>query len=401
MGKLCSLMLSDGRMFRGETLSDFSQAITGEVVFATAMTGYVEVLSDPSYFGQIIVFSNPHIGNYGVCSTDMQSGQIRVKGVVVRHLSKWSANYRSQLTLMDWLMKENVPVIFGVDTRAIICHVRDFGSPMGTMGVDSRYTPHELLHLAKAAPTMGGQRLSHQVATESVVNVQEAPRLKSNTTQNKSPFRVVVMDFGVKREILRFLSSMHHEVKLVPPSASADEIWQLKPDGLVLSNGPGDPSSEKYAIKTVKSFLGKMPIFGICLGHQILSLALGLSTYKLKFGHRGSNHAVRTASGSVLTTAQNHGFAVACDQPISGVEFDVNASDQSIEGFHIKDMAVISVQFHPEASPGPHDSVHYFDSFSNMIVEWKTKKTPTLSLASFAKGMEESVAFHRTSVPIS
>lgn len=367
------LVLTDGSVFCGNYLAEESKIITGEVVFSTAMCGYTEVLTDPSYFGQIVVLANPEIGNYGVNADDFQSDGIKVKALVVRNLSFYASSFRAQMTLFDWLLREQIPVLFGIDTRALISHLREMGSMMAAISSSS----HSIEDLAKAA------QLAIPLETQKLTNlvsVKQPQTIKFNLLtingqailpESANKYRVVVLDFGVKRAILRYLCHVGAELILISPEALAEEIWSLQPDGLFLSNGPGDPKLEKTAITTVRSLLGKLPIFGVCLGHQIFCQALGFSTYKLKYGHRGSNQPVKSNSG-IMITAQNHGYVVSSHpENMADIKIDCNISDGTNEGVDLVHLFAFSVQFHPEGAPGPHDSVFYFQKFMTYIGEWK------------------------------
>lgn len=367
MKKTSWLALASGQVFRGFGLAfDDVADVAGELVFSTATGGYTEILTDPSYYGQIVVLAHPEIGNYGVMSRDFQSSGIKVRGLVVRNLSFCASSNNAELTLPDWLMREGIPVLYGVDTRALITHIRDQGSTMAVMSQRDEKDVPDLVQTAKNLSPLSNERLSTQVSVNETTVVRN----------HDSSLRIVVMDFGVKRAMLHYLMNLGAELILVPPDTSTEEIWSHRPSGLFLSNGPGDPQHEMSAIRTVRAMLGKLPIFGVCLGHQILALATGCSSYKLKFGHRGSNQAVLTAENQVLTTAQNHGYAVKMPmQPLLNCAEDRNISDATNEGIELVGSNAFSVQFHPEGAPGPLDAVYYFEKFIAMVHEWKKPST--------------------------
>lgn len=358
------LALADGFVFTGSSLDEISGLVTGEVVFSTATTGYTEVLTDPSYFGQILVLSNPEIGNYGVNKEDFQSEGIKVKALVVRKLSSCASSYRSQKTLRDWLKEEGIPVLIGVDTRALITHIREQGAKMASLGPDSS-TIQNLLQAAHSAEPMTGKKLSQYVAVKGPI--------KLDTFQNSDVLKdgpkphVVVLDFGIKKSMLTIMAQCGARLTLMPGDSSIEEIWAHGPDGIFISNGPGDPKTEREATHNLKSFIGKLPIFGVCLGHQILAQALGFETFKLKYGHRGSNQAVRGNAGNIITTAQNHGFAVMDGGENHQFGHARNISDGTNEGLFIPKQNAMSVQFHPEGSPGPLDARYFFEEFRGQV----------------------------------
>ncbi|HXW54025.1 MAG TPA: glutamine-hydrolyzing carbamoyl-phosphate synthase small subunit [Myxococcota bacterium] len=364
MKRSAHLGLKDGTVFVGEGLMETDEIVTGEIVFSTSMTGYTEILTDPSYAGQIVVMANPEIGNYGVNASDFQSQGIKPRALIVRNLSFCASSHRSQMTLADWLLREQIPVIFGLDTRALISHIRQAGSMTAAVSANPAKMPAEVIAAARLFPPMEGQRLSEDVG------VSKAMRLFGN--RRHGSFHVVVLDFGVKQGLLDCLSSRNIDITLLPGDTAPEEIWAHRPDGLFLSNGPGDPKTETRAVATVRATLGKIPIFGVCLGHQILAQALGYDTYKLKFGHRGSNQAVKCDDQSIITTAQNHGFAVSLSSS-DEIADAFNISDGTNEGISLKDSYAFSVQFHPEGAPGPRDALFYFDRFIEMMTEWQEK----------------------------
>ncbi len=366
------LVLEDGRSFEGR-LYGAHQERSGEVVFNTAMTGYQEVLGDPSYAGQIVVMTYPMIGNYGIAGGDYESRRIYLSGFVIKELSRVASNWRKERTLEDYLEAHDVPGIFGIDTRALVRHLRDRGAMRGVIG-SADDGLEALLERAKAAPEMSGQDLASSVTTTEPYQWSEPPvDFGRKEPWPKASRKVVVLDFGVKRNILRSLVAMGCEVHVLPASSESDEILALEPDGVLLSNGPGDPEPVEYAIETVKSLLGKKPVFGICLGHQILSLAAGARTYKLKFGHHGANHPVmELETKKVEITSQNHGFAVDVESLPANVEMThLNLNDQTCSGLRFKDVPAFSVQYHPEAAPGPRDGRYLFERFVKLMDEHK------------------------------
>ncbi|MEL6543439.1 MAG: glutamine-hydrolyzing carbamoyl-phosphate synthase small subunit [Myxococcota bacterium] len=366
------LVLEDGRSFRGRLFGAKTER-TGEAVFNTAMTGYQEVLGDPSYSGQIVVMTYPMIGNYGIASGDYESRRIYLSGFVIKELSRVASNWRQERTLEDYLQAHEIPGIFGIDTRALVRHLRDRGAMRAVIGAETDGV-ETLMERAKASPEMSGLDLASQVTTDAPYEWNEPPvdfgRSEPWPTASR---RVVVLDFGVKRNILRSLVAMGCEVHVVPAGTAADDVLALKPDGVLLSNGPGDPEPVAAAIETVKTLIGKKPIFGICLGHQILSLAAGAKTYKLKFGHHGANHPVMELdTKKVEMTSQNHGFAVDVESLPSGVEMThINLNDQTCSGLRFKDAPAFSVQYHPEAAPGPRDGRYLFERFVKLMDEHK------------------------------
>lgn len=347
------LVLEDGSTFLGTLLNDSSSL--GEVVFNTGMTGYQEILTDPSYCGQIVTLTYPLVGNYGIANLFEQSRRSFVRGFIISELCVEPSNWRCEQTLTDYLEKRNIPCIYGVDTRAITRKIRSHGTMRGIITpVD---TSLDTIHEYFAKP-MDLSQVVKEVTTPEVY-----------VMENKGP-KVVVMDFGIKRNILRSLHQLGCELTIVPADTTFDEIMKRNPDGIFLSNGPGDPKDVPYAIETVKKLLGKKPIFGICLGHQLVSLALGADTYKLKFGHRGSNHPVKNLrNGRVHITSQNHGYAVD-EKSLEGKEIFVThraVNDGTVEGIRHKNLPIFSVQYHPEAAPGPDDNTYLFDEFMALL----------------------------------
>ena len=364
------LVLADGTVFEGEPFG--ARGITtGEAVFTTTMTGYQEVLTDPSYTGQLVVMTAPEIGNVGVNAADAESidGKPHVSGFVLRDASPLASNWRSEQTLDAYLAQHGIIAITGVDTRKLTRHLRDHGSQNGAIGSG----PIEaLLDRAKKAPDMAGLDLLKQVTPSKSYAFAEGRgvwRVGDVKLPRKREQHVVAIDYGVKKNILRCLVDAGCKVTVVPASTSAADILALSPDGVFLSNGPGDPAAVGYAVETLRGLLGKTPIFGICLGHQLLALALGGKTYKLKFGHRGANQPVKDlATGRIEITTQNHGFCVDLASLPSGVESThVHLNDGTSEGLAAKDLRAFSVQYHPEAAAGPHDSLYLFDRFTALM----------------------------------
>ena len=357
------LVLTDGTVFEGESLGaqPATGIATGEVVFNTVLSGYQEVLSDPSYAGQIITFTYPHIGNYGVSPDDDESRRPFCRGVVVRELARRRSNWRATEDLDEWLVRHGVPGIGGIDTRRLTRHIRDTGAMPGAFGTvgtapdGTLVDEHTLRAAAVVEPGTNGIDLVAQVTTD------------TRYTVDGGPYRVVAYDFGIKTTILRHLSGLA-TVEVVPASTSADEVLAMSPDGVFLSNGPGDPATVPYAVDAIRSLLGEVPVFGICLGHQLLATALGGTTTKLPFGHHGGNHPVRRMrDGMVEITSQNHNFAVAEGSVERGEVTHVNLNDGVIEGIRALDVPAFSVQHHPEAGPGPHDSAYLFDDFAALM----------------------------------
>lgn len=355
------LALEDGSVYAGRAFGHMGGEATGEVVFNTSLCGYQEVLTDPSYAGQIVTMTYPHIGNYGVNRHDDESARPQVAGFVVREIAAMASSWRAEQTLERWLEEHRVAGICELDTRALTRHLRTAGAQRGVIstGVDD---PDALVARARASRSMVGLDLAREVTCERPWRFEQDP--------GQHPFRVVAYDFGIKRNILRRLAAAGCDVMVVPARTSADEALSLQPDGIFLSNGPGDPEPVTYAVEAARRLMELKPVFGICLGHQILGLACGGRTYKLKFGHRGGNHPVQhLPSGRVEITAQNHGFAVdpSLFEKPELVLTHVNLNDGTVEGFRHRDLPVMSVQYHPEASPGPHDSRYLFGEFVELM----------------------------------
>ena len=382
------LALEDGRVFNGRAAGAPTRR-GGEVVFNTSLTGYQEVFTDPSYAGQIVCLTYPHIGNVGANVDDQESAHPYIEGLVVREFSALASNWRSTETTQIYLTRHNVPVIWDLDTRALVMHIRKVGALRGVLSTDG--TPAEqLIFEAQALPSMTGQELAGKVSCDKSYDWKDGSiELASSAwgeqagapeaAKEKRRFRVAAYDFGIKQNILRLLVDHHCDVTVVPAMTSAEDVLRLKPDGVFLSNGPGDPEPVTYAVEAIRKLLGRVPIFGICLGHQLCGLALGGKTYKLKFGHHGSNHPVKNLlTGSVEITAQNHGFVVDPESlPSKDVEIThVNLNDRTNEGMRHRSLPLFSVQYHPEASPGPHDSRYLFGQFLSLMRDGKFSSAP-------------------------
>ncbi len=369
------LALEDGRIFRGEGYGASGEC-SGEVVFNTSLTGYQEIFTDPSYAGQIVVLTNPQIGNYGTNAADAEAKRPYIEGLVVREFSSVSSNWRSEQVADEYLERYNVPVISEIDTRALVRHLRTHGVMRGVIStVDTDEA--SLVARARAIPRMDGTDLAAVVSTKDRYEWTN-PALdalgRAGAAVPESDLHVVAYDYGIKSNILHMLGEQGCRVTVVPAKTSADDTLALAPDGVFLSNGPGDPEPLTYANQTIRELAGKTPIFGICLGHQLIGQALGGRTFKLKFGHHGGNHPVKQLStGRVEITSQNHNYAVDPDS-INQNEVElthINLNDNTLEGLRHRTMPLLSVQYHPEASPGPHDSHYLFQDFRTMMDEWK------------------------------
>ena len=372
------LALEDGRLFRGKAFGSVVERV-GEVVFNTSLTGYQEIFTDPSYAGQIVVLTNPQIGNYGTSPSDAESSRPYIEGLIVREFSPISSNWRSSEVTDEYLERNGVPVVSEIDTRAVVRHLRANGVMRGVISTAVEDTDR-LVAMARAHKKMDGTDLASVVSTKTVYTWDSTE--KKNETGDKllpqasasaEQMHVVAYDFGIKQNILRMLTRENCRVTVVPAKTSAADVMALKPDGVFCSNGPGDPEPLDYAIANVQELQGKVPLFGICLGHQIFGLALGGKTYKLKFGHHGGNHPIKNLeTGKVEITAQNHNFNVDPKSLPDDVEVThVNLNDDTLAGLKHKTDPMFSVQYHPEASPGPHDSHYLFKDFRKMMEEWR------------------------------
>lgn len=387
------LALEDGRTFLGQSFGAAGTAL-GEMVFNTSMTGYQEVLTDPSYQGQIVAMTYPLIGNYGVNETDAESSAPHVRGFVIEEPSEIASNWRSEMGLNEYLKKWSIPGIQGIDTRALTRHLRERGAMRACLTTDE-ISPEEAVKRAQSGEGMTGQDFVREVTAKAPYDwdpedkksrtwtIVKGDKSKVEVDENGEAFEklppakyhIVAYDFGIKHNILRNLRQHGFKVTVVPATTSVDEVLAMNPDGIFLSNGPGDPAALTYAHETVRGLIGKKPIFGICLGHQILSYAFGGKTFKLKFGHHGGNQPVKDLlTGKVAITAQNHGFAVDPASLPPEVEVThVNLNDGTVEGMRHKKVPVFSVQYHPEAAPGPHDANYFFDQFRKLIEETKSR----------------------------
>jgi len=354
--KKAILLLDDGTLFNGTSFGSIGETI-GEVCFNTGMTGYQEILTDPSYAKQIVTMTAPHIGNYGINSEDMESESIQVSGFVIKEESVIPSNWRAEMSLGDYLRDQDVVGLKGIDTRSLTRHIRDNGAMNGIISsiTDDK---NKLINNLKNHPSMEGLDLVKLVSTKNIYH-----------WSSKGKYKVAAVDFGIKRNILRLLENFDCQVTVFPANTTAKDILDFNPDGVFLSNGPGDPAAVEYGIEAVKQILGKKPIFGICLGHQILAIALGAKTFKLKFGHRGINHPVKNnETGKIEITSQNHGFSVDLNSiPENVISTHINLNDNTSAGIRCIDFPAFSVQYHPESSPGPHDSRYLFEKFIGMM----------------------------------
>lgn len=358
------IVLEDGTAFAGEALAG-QGSVGGEIVFNTSMAGYQEIASDPSYCGQLITYTFPMNGNYGADVERDESDKAHARAIIARELTNYRYNRASRSTWLDWLAEHHVLAVTGVDTRALTRHIREKGALRAVVSTETG----DLTHLRKAAqglPVMGGLDLAKMVTCE---KAYEAPGPDGAPVPD---LHVVAYDYGIKRSMLGYLAGCGFRVTVVPAQTSAREVLKLAPDGVFLSNGPGDPAAVTYAVKAIERLLGKVPVFGICLGHQLLAQALGMKTFKLKFGHRGANHPVKDLrTGIIEITTQNHGFAVR-DEAVPGAEIThLNLNDGTVEGVAAADRFAFSVQYHPESTPGPHDSLYLFARFREEIDRFK------------------------------
>ena len=372
------LALEDGRVFRGKGYGAQVER-AGEVVFNTSLSGYQEIFTDPSYAGQIVVLTNPHVGNYGTTPADAESARPMIEGLVTREFSAMSSNWRATEVADEYLERSGIPVIAEVDTRAVVRHLRAHGVMRGVIASGEGLDAEALVRKARAARKMDGTDLASVVSTK-VAYEWGANEPKNQTGDKLLPvsaggeeLHVVAYDFGIKENILRMLTREGCRVTVVPAKTSAEDVLAMQPDGVFFSNGPGDPEPLGYAIENVRALKGKAPLFGICLGHQIFGLALGGKTYKLKFGHHGGNHPILNhATGKVEITAQNHNYNVdPASLPADVEQTHTNLNDQTLAGLRSTTDPMFSVQYHPEASPGPHDSHYLFGDFRKMMEEWK------------------------------
>lgn len=381
MKKAAYLALENGVVLRGWAFGEHEAEAEGEVVFNTAMTGYQEILTDPSYKGQIVTFTYPHIGNYGVNSYDVESERVQAEGMIVKEYSQTHSNWRAERSLDAYLKESGIIGIEGVDTRMLVRILRSEGAMRGIISA-REHNAAVLIERARSIASMSGLDLTGLVTSAQSffwLSDKNEPYTVPAESSEGSHFRVAALDFGIKRNILRRLAAYGCEVKIFPAHSSAQDILDYNPDGIFLSNGPGDPSAVEQGIRTIKELVTERPVFGICLGHQLLSLAFGAQTYKLKFGHRGANHPVKNLlTNTVEITSQNHGFGVDPESMPAELELThINLNDNTVAGFRHRTLPVFCVQYHPEASPGTHDSDYLFRDFVQSMQERATKRSAT------------------------
>lgn len=381
------LVLADGTVFKGKSFGAAGTTI-GEVVFNTGMTGYQEVSTDPSYLGQIVTFTYPELGNTGVNLEDEESERPQIAGAIARNVCFKPSNWRATQSFPDYLKQHGIPGIYGIDTRTLTRKLRSTGAMNGAISTEI-LDPADLLMKVQEAPSMAGLNLVKEVSTKKVYEWSDPTspiwefRPTIDTPASDNPLTVVAIDFGIKRNILRRLASYGCRIIVVPVNTPPEDILKYNPDGIFLSNGPGDPSTVTEGIETVRALMSSQkPMFGICMGHQILGLSLGAETFKLKFGHRGLNHPCGL-SQQVEITSQNHGFAIDADSlATSDVEIThLNLNDRTVAGLRHKKLPVFSVQYHPEASPGPHDADYLFEQFVKSMQDYRQQNQPALSLS--------------------
>lgn len=367
-----TLILSDGKVFQGEAFGAEGTTI-GEVVFNTGMTGYQEILTDPSYKGQMVTMTYPHIGNYGVNPEDVESRQIFCHALIVREVSRVTSNFRSTLSLHEYLKRNNILGIHQIDTRELTRHIREQGAMMSILSTETD-DEAKLLAQLKEHPNIVGQDMVQHVTSEGSQKWEEAANqewyLNAFPAEGKKRFHVAAFDFGMKHNIPRLMTALGIDVTVVSANTPAEAVKELNPDGIFLSNGPGDPEGVPYAIQTIKDLIGFKPMFGICLGHQLMGLAMGAKSFKLKFGHHGCNHPVKNLStGEIEITSQNHNYALDTESifKLGFEETHRNLNDGTLEGIAHKELPLYAVQYHPEAAPGPHDSHYLFKRFFELM----------------------------------
>ncbi len=383
--KKAILALSDGKIFEGISFGSEGET-SGEIVFNTSITGYQEILTDPSYKGQIVNMTYPLIGNYGICEEDHESRQPYAEALIIKELSPFPSNWRSNVSLDEFMKNRGIMGIQGIDTRALTRHIRDYGEQVGIIStIDADH--QSLISKASELPGLEGKDLVKEVSCqkpysweEAEIEINTASKSAHDQPEHSKQYKVIVYDCGVKYNILRKLRNHNCDVTVVPASTSAKEVLSMSPDGIVVSNGPGDPAAVPYMVENITDIIGKKPVMGICLGNQIIAQALGYKTFKLKFGHHGGNQPVMDLrTKKVAITSQNHCFAIDGESLNNGqsckfgkVEIShINLNDESIEGLRCVDVPAFAVQYHPEASPGPHDSSYIFNEFIEMIASFQ------------------------------